>query len=165
MAHPAALKFSGGAKANALALAKASFNVAAGQAIVDLEDPSAIASLATKTLVKGPKHKAPINDDTVKLVSGASNMLQRASTTCAKYELSKATKTACDRALAKVQTFERKYGREARATQKLLLAEKSAKQTLGKLAAAQKDRDFAERPSQQEPEPEDSDGEELEEDE
>ena len=101
MAHPAAPKFSEGAKANALAFATAS--------TVDLEDPSAIASLAIKTLVEGPKHKAPINDDTVKLVTVAFNMLQRASTTCAKYEFSEATKKACDDALETVSTFERKY--------------------------------------------------------
>ena len=147
MTHRAAPKFSEGAKANALTLAKAT--------TVHLADSSAIASLVTKD----PTHKAPIKDETVNLVTGALSMLQRASTTCAKYEFSEATKKACDDALEKVNTFKRKYGREVRATQKLLLAEKYAKQTLGKLAAAQKDREFAERPSQQEPEPEGSEGE------
>ena len=94
----------------------------------------------------------------MKLVTVAFNMLQRASAICDKYEFSEGIRKACDDALRKVETLKRKYSREVRATQRLLLAEKSAKQTLGKLAAVQQDRDDAERPSQQEPEPEDSDG-------
>ena len=154
MALEKALSFRVGAKANALALSKA--------CTVELEDPSAIASLAIKTLGKGPKHKAPINDDTVKLVTVAFNILQRASAICDKYEFSEGIRQACDDALRKVETqvqpggpcgAEAPLGREVR------------KARGSQTCSCAKNRECAERPSQEEPEPEGSEGEEEEEDE
>ena len=126
------------------------------------EETSEIASLA-KTLGKGPKHTWPIKEETVKLASGAYSNLYKAVKVGYKYEFSDATMKAGQKALEDVQTFKRKYSREARAKQRLLKARKAAKQTLGKLAVAQDDLIDALRPSQEEPEPEDGDGPEEEE--